>query len=99
MFQTGGPSVQIPTGRRDGRVSAAANVRPNIIDTSFTLDEMAKLFSAKGLSMDDLVTLSGTHTTIRTRFCPFQAKSNVISYETAEETDIGLLIQITSCFF
>ncbi|KAG6391333.1 hypothetical protein SASPL_149087 [Salvia splendens] len=59
---TGGPSVQIPTGRRDGRISAAANVRPNIIDTSFTLDEMAKLFSIKGLSMDDLVTLSGGHT-------------------------------------
>lgn len=58
-MQTGGPSVQIPTGRRDGRISAAANVRPNIIDTSFTLDEMAKLFTAKGLSMDDLVTLSG----------------------------------------
>ena len=51
--------MQIPTGRRDGRISAAANVRPNIIDTSFTLDEMAKLFSVKGLSMDDLVTLSG----------------------------------------
>lgn len=59
LLQTGGPSVQIPTGRRDGRISAAANVRPNIIDTSFTLDEMAKLFSIKGLSMDDLVTLSG----------------------------------------
>ncbi|KAH6804533.1 Peroxidase superfamily protein [Perilla frutescens var. frutescens] len=59
---TGGPSVQIPTGRRDGRVSAAANVRPNIIDTSFTLDEMAKIFSAKGLSNNDLVTLSGAHT-------------------------------------
>lgn len=71
FFQTGGPSVQIPTGRRDGRVSAAANVRPNIIDTSFTLDEMAKLFLAKGLSMDDLVTLSGMYirfTTISARF-------------------------------
>ncbi|PIN12457.1 Peroxidase [Handroanthus impetiginosus] len=58
----GGPSIQIPTGRRDGRISLAANVRPNIIDTSFTLDEMAKVFSAKGLSMDDLITLSGAHT-------------------------------------
>ncbi|KAK4491038.1 hypothetical protein RD792_001759 [Penstemon davidsonii] len=58
----GGPNIQIPTGRKDGTMSAAANVRPNIIDTSFTLDEMAKVFSAKGLSMDDLVTLSGAHT-------------------------------------
>ncbi|KAL2517523.1 Peroxidase 18 [Abeliophyllum distichum] len=59
---TGGPNIQIPTGRRDGRVSLAANVRPNIIDTSFTLNQMANIFSAKGLSMDDLVTLSGAHT-------------------------------------
>ncbi|XP_027183309.1 peroxidase 18 [Coffea eugenioides] len=58
----GGPSVQIPTGRRDGRISLASNVRPNIIDTSFTMDQMLKIFSAKGLSLDDLVTLSGAHT-------------------------------------
>lgn len=58
-LQTGGPAVRIPTGRRDGRVSSASNVRPNIIDTSFTMDEMTKLFSSKGLSLDDLVILSG----------------------------------------
>ncbi|XP_021275947.1 peroxidase 46-like isoform X2 [Herrania umbratica] len=58
----GGPAFQIPTGRRDGRISNAANVRPNIVDTSFTMDEMTKLFSSKGLSLDDLVTLSGAHT-------------------------------------
>ncbi|XP_043708544.1 peroxidase 46-like [Telopea speciosissima] len=58
----GGPNVQVMTGRRDGRVSLASNVRPNIIDTSFTLDEMNNLFSSKGLSLDDLVTLSGAHT-------------------------------------
>ncbi|XP_042488531.1 peroxidase 46-like [Macadamia integrifolia] len=58
----GGPHVQILTGRKDGRVSLASNVRPNMVDTSFTLDEMMKLFSSKGLSLDDLVTLSGAHT-------------------------------------
>lgn len=58
----GGPNIPIPTGRRDGKVSAAAAVRLNIVDTSFTLDEMARVFSAKGLSMEDLVTLSGAHT-------------------------------------
>ncbi|XP_022729673.1 peroxidase 46-like [Durio zibethinus] len=58
----GGPAFQIPTGRRDGRISNAANVRPNIVDTSFTMDEMIKLFNSKDLSLDDLVTLSGAHT-------------------------------------
>lgn len=57
--QVGGPAIQIPTGRRDGRASAAENVRANIVDTTFTMNEMIKAFSSKGLSMDDLVTLSG----------------------------------------
>ncbi|TXG62299.1 hypothetical protein EZV62_013662 [Acer yangbiense] len=60
--QTGGPALQIPTGRRDGRVSESANVRPNVVDTSFTMKEMIKIFSSKGLSLEDLVTLSGAHT-------------------------------------
>ncbi|KAJ4752947.1 Peroxidase [Rhynchospora pubera] len=59
---TGGPLVQVPLGRKDGRVSLASNVRPNIIDTSFSVEEMAKTFSSKGLSMEDLVVLSGGHT-------------------------------------
>ncbi|KAF8392972.1 hypothetical protein HHK36_021213 [Tetracentron sinense] len=59
---TGGPSMQVPTGRRDGMVSSVSNVRPNMVDTSFSLDEMMKLFSSKGLSLDDLVALSGAHT-------------------------------------
>ncbi|KAI4316424.1 hypothetical protein L6164_024404 [Bauhinia variegata] len=58
----GGPLIQIPTGRRDGMVSLASNVRPNIVDTSFTMDAMIKLFSSKGLTLDDLVILSGGHT-------------------------------------
>ncbi|XP_077216486.1 peroxidase 46-like [Tasmannia lanceolata] len=58
----GGPSIYVRTGRRDGKVSAAPNVRPNIVDTSFTLDEMIHHFSSKGLSLDDIVTLSGAHT-------------------------------------
>uniref|UniRef100_A0A2N9F3P2 Peroxidase n=1 Tax=Fagus sylvatica TaxID=28930 RepID=A0A2N9F3P2_FAGSY len=62
LKQAGGPAIQIPTGRRDGKVSAASNVRPNIVDTSFSVDDMIKLFSSKGLSLDDLVTLSGAHT-------------------------------------
>ncbi|KAI3909564.1 hypothetical protein MKW98_013981 [Papaver atlanticum] len=58
----GGPSVEVPTGRRDGKVSLASNVRPNMLDTSFTMDQMTQLFTSKGLSLDDLVVLSGAHT-------------------------------------
>ncbi|KAI4381003.1 hypothetical protein MLD38_007122 [Melastoma candidum] len=72
---TGGPQVRIATGRRDGRFSAASNVRSNMADTTFSIDAMTKLFSSKGLSVNDLVTLSGAHTigtahcsTVRDRF-------------------------------
>ncbi|PNY10891.1 peroxidase 46-like protein [Trifolium pratense] len=64
----GGPRIRIPLGRRDGMVSIASNVRPNIVDTSFTMDEMVKLFATKGLSLLDLVILSGAHT-IGTAHC------------------------------
>ncbi|CAL9170981.1 unnamed protein product [Musa hybrid cultivar] len=59
---TGGPWVEVPLGRRDGLVSSASNVRPNMVDTSFSVDELAQRFTSKGLSMDDLVVLSGAHT-------------------------------------
>ena len=53
--------MQIATGRRDGMVSEVTNVRPNMVDTSFTVDDMMKIFSSKGLSLEDLVILSGIH--------------------------------------
>lgn len=53
--------VEIPTGRRDGKVSVASDVRPNIIDTDFSLDKMIDAFSSKGLSIQDLVVLSGNN--------------------------------------
>ncbi|RCV34364.1 hypothetical protein SETIT_7G154400v2 [Setaria italica] len=59
---TGGPAVPVMLGRRDGLVSLASNVRRNIIDTGFSVDAMAASFTAKGLTLDDLVTLSGGHT-------------------------------------
>ncbi|KAL5650069.1 hypothetical protein ACJX0J_040878, partial [Zea mays] len=55
---TGGPAVPVALGRRDGLVSLASNVRRNIIDTGFSVDAMAASFTAKGLTLDDLVTLS-----------------------------------------
>ena len=68
--QTGGPSVPVPLGRRDGLVSLASNVRRNIIDTGFSVDAMAASFTAKGLTLDDLVTLSGTQRRERRTLCP-----------------------------
>ncbi|XAR71474.1 Peroxidase [Bertholletia excelsa] len=74
---SGGPTVEIATGRRDGRVSAAASVRPNIIDTTFSLDQMMRVFSSKGLSLEDLVTLSGAHTIGRAHCRAFSERFRV----------------------
>jgi hypothetical protein len=60
--QTGGPAVPVTLGRRDSLVSLASNVRANIIDTGFSVVAMAASFAKKGLSLVDLVTLSGTLT-------------------------------------
>ncbi|KAK9682910.1 hypothetical protein RND81_10G106000 [Saponaria officinalis] len=58
----GGPDFEIPTGRLDGRVSSVWNVRPNLVDTSFTMDDMIAIFASKGLALEDIVILSGAHT-------------------------------------
>ncbi|KAJ7545396.1 hypothetical protein O6H91_09G117500 [Diphasiastrum complanatum] len=58
----GGPLVVIPTGRRDGTISRQSDVQSNIPDTTFTLDQLLNFFGAKGLSLNDLITLSGSHT-------------------------------------
>lgn len=73
--QAGEPRTMIPTGRRDGMVSVASNVRPNIVDTSFSMDEMVKLFASKGLSLLDLVILSGAYSVSKAQIvvtCNFQ---------------------------
>ncbi|KMS99361.1 hypothetical protein BVRB_2g044860 [Beta vulgaris subsp. vulgaris] len=93
VVMSGGPDIQMPTGRQDGMVSAISNVRPNIIDTSFTVDDMIKIFSSKGLSLADLVILSGAHT-IGIAHCTafsdriqFDSKGNLTSADSSLDKD------------
>lgn len=90
---TGGPSVPVSLGRRDSLVSLASNVRANIIDTGFSVDAMAASFASKGLTLDDLVTLSGGHTigsahcgTFRERFHP-DANGSMVPVDASMNTD------------
>ncbi|KAJ7948174.1 Peroxidase [Quillaja saponaria] len=57
-----GPYWEVPTGRRDGRVSISSEVIPNVPAPFFDINKLKSLFSAKGLSVKDLVVLSGAHT-------------------------------------
>ena len=57
-MQTGGSSYQVPTGRRDGRISRASEALdfPGPRDS---VEVQKRKFAAKGLNTQDLVALAG----------------------------------------
>ena len=58
MLQTGGLNYQVPTGRRDGRVSQASEVL-DLPGPRDSVDVQRQKFAAKGLNTRDLVILVG----------------------------------------
>lgn len=68
-----GVSWPVKTGRRDGRVSNVSEVLSNIPSPSFNFSQLNAFFAAKGLSIEDLVVLSGGHT-IGVGLCNFFSK-------------------------
>ncbi|ERM95435.1 hypothetical protein AMTRI_Chr04g183620 [Amborella trichopoda] len=58
---SGGPSWNVPKGRKDGRVFKATETR-SLPAPTFNLSQLIQSFSQRGLSQQDLVALSGGHT-------------------------------------
>ncbi|PIN22748.1 Peroxidase [Handroanthus impetiginosus] len=58
----GGPSYDVPLGRRDSRTANRAGANRELPSPFASLDELRSNFSAKGLDSTDLVALSGAHT-------------------------------------
>ncbi|KAK1554821.1 hypothetical protein Q3G72_017785 [Acer saccharum] len=58
---SGGPTWDVPKGRKDGRISKATDTVQLPAPTS-NISELQQSFSQRGLSMKDLVALSGGHT-------------------------------------
>ncbi|KGN43682.1 peroxidase 43 [Cucumis sativus] len=64
-----GPDYDIPTGRRDGRVSDVS-LASDLPDVSDSIDVLKRKFAEKGMNEKDLVLLSAAHT-IGTTACFF----------------------------
>ncbi|KAK4399188.1 Peroxidase 19 [Sesamum angolense] len=58
----GGPYYQVKKGRWDGKLSMASRVPSNLPRANATVDDLLRLFNSKGLTLEDLVILSGAHT-------------------------------------
>ncbi|XP_040378257.1 peroxidase P7-like [Oryza brachyantha] len=58
----GGPSYHVPLGRRDARTASQAAANNSIPAPTFNLDRLVSSFASQGLSVQDLVLLSGGHT-------------------------------------
>ncbi|CAN1824686.1 Peroxidase 64 [Linum perenne] len=58
---SGGPTWNVPKGRLDGRISKATETR-QLPAPVFNISQLQQSFSQRGLSLEDLVALSGGHT-------------------------------------
>ncbi|XP_010243339.1 PREDICTED: peroxidase 3-like [Nelumbo nucifera] len=61
-FQFKKPMWEVLTGRRDGTVSRASEAVSNIPPPTFNFASLKQNFAKKGLTVHDLVVLSGAHT-------------------------------------
>ncbi|GMN49805.1 hypothetical protein TIFTF001_018965 [Ficus carica] len=58
---TDGPFWEVETGRRDGKVSSITDALSNLLPPFANITVLKTAFASKGLSVKDLVVLSGAH--------------------------------------
>ena len=60
-YKVGGINYKVPSGRRDGKISRENEPTQNLPSPSFNAKQLKDNFARKGLSLDEMVTLSGAH--------------------------------------
>nr|GEX22581.1 peroxidase 64-like [Tanacetum cinerariifolium] len=75
---SGGPTWNVPKGRKDGRVSKASDTR-QLPGPTFNISQLQQSFAQRGLGTDDLVALSGGHTLGFAHCSSFQNRINNFS--------------------
>ncbi|EFJ10283.1 hypothetical protein SELMODRAFT_128463 [Selaginella moellendorffii] len=65
LLQTGGPSWDVRLGRRDSTTASLSGANSQIPSPAFTVNQLISAFTAKGLSAEDMFTLSGKCKLIR----------------------------------
>ncbi|XP_062233947.1 peroxidase 1-like [Phragmites australis] len=83
-----GPFWPVALGRRDGRVSSAAEAADQLPPAYGDIPLLTKIFHSKGLDLKDLVVLSGAHT-LGTAHCPSYA-SRLYNFNSAYNADPSL---------
>ncbi|KAL3699057.1 hypothetical protein R1sor_017079 [Riccia sorocarpa] len=88
IVQDGGPYWDVPTGRRDGRVSIASEALANLVGPNSDYDTQKNSFADHGLGEKDLVVLTGAHTIGRARCVTIQ--NRLYNFSGSGQTDPSL---------